>query len=197
MKQPGDNKKRMIRGLRNGIGEIINVPPRKKRAAGQTLRLTFVLTGTVPSKKNMQVPAINKKQIAKIIRSYDKITDNLVNEVLSVKSKILNSQTFQDWEEWAGAEIHLQSLQWVKKYKKYNFTYPIKKASISIYHYWADNNIRDNSNKMESINDLLVKQNIICDDTWATLSPVLADADCYKGEIRDHVTEITVTAYSW
>lgn len=186
----------MIRGSHTSAG-LVNLPPRKKKVFKKALRITFLLVGTVPSKKNRQLADAKKGKIYAVIRKYNRPCAALFKELKEVKPFIRNSVKYLEWEEKAIQEVKKQSPKWEETYAAHGFHFPIKKASISIYHYWADIARRDNSNKMETINDLLKKAGIITDDTWANLSPIKSDADCYKGEIRKHITEITLTAYSW
>lgn len=184
----------------------VPVPPRKKkpgRERGQKFfTLDFILTGPVPSKKNRQIATINRLQLRKIIKDLGarKIS---VQEALQrsneVKPYIRHSKGFYAWEERAKETILRQAEVWISRLRKkgHELYYPIPDASITIYHYWKDQKIRDNSGKAETLHDLFVAAGILTDDAWQNLTPTHADADCYEEEVTHHITEILITAYNW
>jgi hypothetical protein len=181
----------------------IHLPPRKKKNRPKSITLRFVITGTIPSKKNRQIPAINWKRLLKQIlhliysKKYNVVADDLKAIFKDNKPYIRQSEKFREWHEKAKLIIVEQAAKLHGSYSKFNLEYPISEASIKIYHYWKDNVVRDNSNKSETIHDLFKDTNIITDDCWQALSPIAADAGLYAGEITDHITVIDLTAYKW
>jgi hypothetical protein len=184
----------------------VHIPPRKKRSAGKTITLKFVLTGTVPSKKNMQVPTINRKAINRKIDVFYQANVNIQAKnfvkwakglIKDVKPFIRNPEKFRIWEESTKELIVERAKYWKQRYEHEGLIFPITRCSISIYHYWSDNYTRDNSNKAETIHDILVATGIIADDTYQCLFKTESEAECYKGEILDHITEIYITAHRW
>lgn len=182
----------------------VPIPPKKKklhRKDAQTI--DFVITGVIPSKKNRQIATINRKKLLKVIKDWlgagSPGIGSLFAAIKEVKPYIRHSKKFQAWEEEKKALIVSQACTWSDRLraKGYEFSYPISEASITIDHYWKDDRIRDNSNKSETIHDILVSAGVLAGDNWQCLTPTHADADLYEGEITDHITVIRVTAYNW
>ncbi len=175
----------------------VQFPPRKKLDAKKWLHFRFAITGTIPSKKNRQIASINWNKINGILNKHKLITHGVIKKVNAVKPYIRRSGAYEKWEIEFRENIVKQAAEWSKAYEKHGVVFPLKKATISIYHYWADNKIRDNSNKMESINDALVACGIITSDAARNLPRITAEAGVYSGEILDHITLITISAFDW
>ncbi len=193
-------KKRAItHTLATGDGKRYFVPPRKDQKFKENLVLRFVIPGTIPSKKNCQVPEGNKKRIESILRSQlnRPVTEELIKQVLDVKPYIRSSQRYQKWEDKCREDLVKQAARWKVSYESKGLLFPITKATISIYHYWADPKSRDNSNKAESIHDTLVACGILSNDDHKCLYKTAAEAGLYKGEINHHLTVFTITAHEW
>lgn len=189
-------KKRIIQSILDGQGNKIYLPPRKKRQYSYCLPLRFVITGTIPSKKNRQIATINHNKIKSVVSKYFKTSsDELYKELKEIKPYIRPAKNYLEWEEAVKQDIVLQAARWATRYKKHNLIFPISKASISIYHYWKDDRERDNSNKAESLHDMFVSAGIITSDAWQNLNPTQAEADLYTQGLSDHITTITITAY--
>lgn len=175
----------------------VPIPPRKKFKPDRCLTLRFVLTGTIPSKKNNYVPDRNTKKLKKLLKPGAILTPDLIKAILDVKPYIRRADRFKNWEEMAGPVITEQAAKWKESYSAHGLQYPITKCSISYYHYWAENKARDNSNKKESIDDLLVSRGIIASDAHQCMRKGDEEADVYHGEITNHITVITLVAYDW
>lgn len=182
----------------------VYIPPKKKKLHRRTAQtIDFVITGTIPSKKNRQIAAINWKKIYSILvdlfQAKKLSVVRVFKAIKEVKPYIRQSKEFQEWEEAAKQRLIEQAATWANRLrsKGYELTFPISEASIVIDHYWKENRIRDNSNKVETLHDMLVSAGILAGDNWQCLTPTHADADCYEGEITDHITVIKVTAYNW
>jgi CRISPR/Cas system CSM-associated protein Csm2 small subunit len=172
----------------------------------RNLTLEFVLTGWVPSKKNLQIPYFNKVWVFRQFKIWLQTNPELrhgalrrffVDLVNSIRPHIQNSKKFRDWEEAAKATCITQAAYWHDVFKAHGLAFPITRCSITIYHYWKDRIARDNSNKAESIHDMLVAAGIILDDQYGCLVRTSSEAGCYKDEITDHITLVNVTAYDW
>jgi hypothetical protein len=184
----------------------VTIPPRKKKRGREpgckVVTMDFVITGAIPSKKNRILPAFDFLKVLKIITDLGshKITvAQAIDRLKTCKPYLRHSKKFREWEEQAKQLLITQAGIWAGRLraKGYDVQFPISDASISIYHYWKDNAERDNSNKAETIHDLLISAGIITKDSWQCLTPTLADAECYQGEILDHITEINLTAFNW
>lgn len=181
----------------------IYLPPRKKKVRNKSITIRFVLTGTIPSKKNRQIATMNWIGIVRAIKAIVMKKSKMAAffDIIAVFKKnkpfIRPADEFKVWNEKAKAVIIEQAQTNKQYFKKFDLSYPIQESSISIYHYWKTNAIRDNSNKAETIHDLLVECGIIAGDNWQCLSPNKADADLYRGDLLDHITVIDLTAYKW
>lgn len=183
----------------------VPIPPRKKKAHrlyAQTI--DFVITGAIPSKKNRQIATINWNKMYKLLKNLftqgEPVTLKRIYEAMrQCKPHIRHSKKFQEWEAEKKTLVSQQAGSWATRLraKGYDVIFPIDDASITITHYWKDNAIRDNSNKAETIHDLLVYAGILKGDNWQCLTPCQMDADCYDGEITDHITVIQITGYNW
>lgn len=183
----------------------IVIPPKqpKGRTTGNSITLDFVITGTIPSKKNRQIATMNYNKIIAQFKQnavQGALPIGLAAQILKEnKPYIRHSKNFQAWEEKTKEKILAQAATWNARLssKGYEAIFPIPDASIKIYHYWKDWKKRDNSNKAETLHDLFVSAGILHDDSWQSLSPNEADAGCYAEEITNHITLITITAYGW
>ena len=106
--------------------------------------LSLELTGLIPSKKN--------------------------GKVWSGRSKrLFSSSRYQQWHKHAENEILHQkySLAHDGKWK-----FPVMKCdSVTVTLYYGDMRRCDNSNKVESVHDLLVDTGILADDCWQVTGP--------------------------
>lgn len=183
----------------------VHIPPRKKQS-GRNITLEFVLTGTVPSKKNLQVPTFNRQRAVRKVHSllYAVGSDTLEDRkeairqaVDDIRCYIHNSGRYTKWVSVQKPVIAQQVQALNRRYKAHGLAYPITRCSISIVFYWADDRARDNSNKAETIQDLLVSCGIIADDNYRCLFKTVTEAENYKGEINEHIAQIFITAYDW
>ena len=103
--------------------------------------LSLELAGLIPSKKN--------------------------GKVWSGRSKrLFSSSRYQQWHKHAMNEV---LAQW---HTLSAFTLPLMKCqSITVTLYYGDMRRCDNSNKVESVHDLLVDSGILADDSWQVTGP--------------------------
>lgn len=192
--------KRMItQTMATGDGKRYHIPKRKVRRFEYNLPMRFLIVGTIPSKKNCQLADANKSRINSILQRFKgrELTQEIIDEVLSVRPFIRNSERYKKWEERWRADLVLQAAEWKVTYEKHGLTFPLTKATISIYHFWKDNQERDNSNKAESIHDTLVACGILSSDAHQCLYRFETAADVYKDDILRHLTTFTITAHEW
>lgn len=191
---------------RTRFGVVIPLWRPNKR--GKCLTLEFVLTGLIPSKKNRQRASFNYSwaiaQVKGFFREHKSETVStkevvkfLVNLIKNIKPFIYKPQEIVDWETAAKTKLVEQAAIWKKSFSRHDLSYPISSCSILIHHYWKDEYQRDNSNREQTIHDILVDAGIIVDDNSKCLFRNTSEADCFKDEIVDHVTTIKITAYSW
>lgn len=168
------------------------LPPKKKRKASKYITLQFVLTGTIPSKKNMIWADSNIKLLLAQVKNYSgpKIIETIEK---NIKVYIRNSKKYTDFVEQKKDIILEQARVESSRYSKHEIIYPLSNVSVKVYHYWADNVERDNSNKYDTIIDLFVSCGILSNDCWQVVQKNESEADNYKGEITDHITLIDIT----
>lgn len=96
------------------------------------------LDGRIPSKKNSKFIVTNKR---------------------TGYSMPLSKKEYTDWERWAVMELRIQANKWPGKNK-------FSCCDIVMGITFPDNRKTDLSNKIEGVNDALVKAGIIEDDCW-------------------------------
>lgn len=180
----------------------VPLPPRKQYSHSKCVTIRFVITGTIPSKKNRMLATMNWNKIFKalvtLFVSGGGLTVKKVMAILSDnKPFVRQSEKYKEWEKVVKPILAQQAAKNLLAYRSHGLEYPIRKASISVYHYWKDNLTRDNSNKCEGIHDMLVSLNIIRDDTWQCLFRTKSEANIYPGQLLDHITVVELTAYEW
>lgn len=190
---------------RHGITRIAGVwvhPPKKKtsRIGKRNFTMRFVFTGIIPSKKNNQVPkckTVAADKVAKQLLLQGPITNMEQCRMIynAVTATIVPNNRHQKWERKMTAVLWEQRKAWAPHLDKRGIMLPIRDASMSIQFQWKDPKDRDNSNKQQSIEDILIATGIIASDSYKVLSPITTDANCYRGEIREHTTIVHLTAY--
>lgn len=197
----------MAKGTRHRTRFGYIIPPWRddvEKEANKHITIEFIIAGRVWSKKNSQHPTINRSAAIAKIKNYFRTMKSIspkeffkfcVKLVVELKPYIRNPTEFTDWETKIKEEIVAQAAHWKQSYPQ--LSYPITHCSINISHYWADEYDRDNSNKAETIHDILVSTGIIADDGYKCLYKNSARAACYKDEMVTSITSIYLTAYKW
>lgn len=186
----------------------VYIPPWPKEKPAKCVTLEFVLTGLIPSKKNRQRATFNYQWVITQVYDFFKTKNNnditvgvvrkfIISLVRSIKPWIYKPQHLVDWENSAIEQLHFQSAFWRSAFAAHGLSYPITRCSVSIRHYWKDEYKRDNSNKEQTIHDILVQGGIIADDNFKCLFKNVSEAKMFLGEINEHITLIHVTAYEW
>ena len=102
--------------------------------------IIFVLVGNIPPKKNSK-------------RIFHNRTTN--------KPFIVSSENYLKWERTAQMQLKTQMVGNI---------FPLKGIeSICVTIYYGDLRLKDNTNTVESVHDLLVKCGVIIDDNWRCL----------------------------
>lgn len=170
------------------------LPPKKKLIVDRYVTVRFVITGTIPSKKNMIWAATNLFKLLRKLYAFDVVKDCVDWLRSNLKAFIRNSEKYKQWVDTQTPIILEQAAAEASRYAvKHGLTFPLDNVTISVYHYWADNVARDNSNKYDSIIDLLVACQILMDDRWQVVHENRSASECYYGDIRDHITTIDIT----
>lgn len=175
------------------------LPPRKKSSFQHSVTLRFVITGAIPSKKNMIWADTNLFKIWNTLLGFTVVRECVEWLKSNLKAYIRNSQKYVEWrdgtaeKEGMASKIITQAAAEIKKYRRYNLIYPLPRVHVKIYHYWKDNVARDNSNKYDTIIDLFSSCGLITDDCWQVVRKNESESECYHGQIVDHITEIYLT----
>lgn len=169
-----------------------NMPPRKKKKYKGYLPMHFLLKGTVPSKKNEWVPATNFRAVRNRADKSKPATEVLSWISERIKCYIRPNNKFKAWEKETIQVLVEQAAHYSKKYEKYGILFPITDCSLSMYCYWASNTAKDNINKLESVQDILVDSGILSSDCWQNLNPVKVESELYSGEITENIFVITI-----
>lgn len=172
------------------------LPPKKKFTGLQYRTLRFVLVGTIPSKKNMLWADSNFNLLLRKAYSFKIVVDAIGWLKDHLKIYMRNSKKYTDWLEDNKQVIHIQANKEISKYETAGLSwrsYPLPLVSIKVYHYWKDDIARDNSNKYDTIIDLFVSCGLIADDCWQVVRKNESEAECYHGQINDHITTIDLT----
>ena len=169
------------------------LPPRKKSTFARSVTLRFVITGAIPSKKNMIWADTNLFKLLNKLLSFTVVMDCVEWLKANLKAYIRNSQKYVKWVEETGPAITAQAAVEILKYSKHGLTYPLPRVHVKVYHYWKDNVARDNSNKYDTIIDLFSSAGLITDDCWQVVRKNESESECYHGEILDHITEVYLT----
>jgi hypothetical protein len=102
--------------------------------------ITFQLTGRIPSKKNNKSIRFNRK---------------------TRKPFITSSDDYKKWHGYASLQINTQKTD-IK-----NIKFPIQKCEyIEVTLFYGTKHRSDNTNKTESVHDLLVDMGVLQDDNW-------------------------------
>lgn len=182
-----------IRGGRITSMHGILLPPKKRLVASKYITIRFVLTGTIPSKKNMIWADSNLHLILRKLYAFKVVKECIDWLRINLKAYIRNSQKYKAWVEEARLVINKQALVEFKRYREHGIQYPLNNVTVKVYHYWADDIERDLTNKLDSINDLLVDCGIIVNDNWQVLRKIESEGQNYKGEILQPITTIDIT----
>jgi hypothetical protein len=171
------------------------LPPKKKQTYSRYLTFRFKILGTVPSKKNRLWADSNLKFVAAKARvsckTVSECVDYFENEM---KVYIRNGVKYKEWHDETFPVVREQFAYWLEKYSKFGIVdKPLDDVSISVYHYWNNNEERDLSGKLETLQDLFVNAEITTNDAWQQLKPLHSDAENYKDEILDHITTVDIT----
>lgn len=171
----------------------ILLPPKHKQPIDRYITIRLVITGIIPSKKNLIYASSNLPLLLGSLYKFGVVKECVDWLRGSLKPFVKNSARYEEWVQKTRPVVLRQAKAEEKKYAKWGIELPLDNVSIRVYHYWKDNFRRDNSNKYDTIVDLLVNCCILKDDTWQVVGKNESEAECYAGEILDHITTIDIT----
>jgi hypothetical protein len=169
------------------------LPPKRKQVVRKHLTISFIVKGTIPSKKNMLFAASNLFFILKGMVNCKSVSECIDYVKNNLKVFMQNSKKYTEWVDEQRPLLGEQSKYWKEKFKSQGLDYPLTNVSVKVYHYFSDNIERDLTNKLDSINDLLVALGIIVNDDWKHINKICSEAEGYNGQIVEPITRIDVT----
>lgn len=111
--------------------------------------------------------------VLKIVLDCDVVPSkkNSKNLIWSKKHKRSFIISSNDYTAWEATQTKIVAVWAYNVAKKHGIQFPLTKASCKIIFYWSNDRRLDNTNKAESIHDMLVKSKVITDDRWQVLNP--------------------------
>lgn len=186
-------KKAFTRGGRITSVHGIQLPPKRHRVVSRYITIRLAMTGSIPSKKNLLYASSNLPLLEGSLLRFTGVRECVEWLKKHLRPFIKNSTRYEEWVEKTKPAVLRQAAAEKARYEKFGIIYPLENVSIRVYHYWKDNVRRDNSNKYDTIVDLLVGCGILKDDTWQVVGKNESEAECYAGEILDHITTVDIT----
>ena len=185
------------RGYVTYFGQKVPRFKEEKLGAG-SVTIRFVLTGKTPSKKNNQmsvaVRKIARAWASKQQKSGKSPTWRDVNKAISLcQSKVRPNKEYQEWVVHMKPVIQKQAAWWVEQLKSRGLVFPLQKASVSFRLYFKDRYVSDTTNKVQSLQDLMVSAGIIANDDYKTLNPILSASACYYQELTTDIAFISLS----
>lgn len=171
---------------------------RNKKVGSGAFTIWFVISGRVPSKKNSQQAVTRRKEaytfLHQLFKEKKTITKSeAIAAVRKVSAKMRGNDLYKTFFEEQTPVIEKQRQFWLERYGPKGLIFPISQASMNIRFYFAQKHRQDSVNKQQSIQDLLKDCNIIFDDDYTCINPIMADGDCFQGEISDTITFVSLT----
>ena len=182
----------------------VPIPPFKepKLEKGSTT-IRFVITGSIPSKKNNSQSIVIRKEARNFIKDWGKNKQGVVtikeamfiaNEAVSLThSKIMPNLKYNEWIEQQRPIIEKQREFWMNRLQEKGLYFPLSKANMSIRFYFSKNYFIDSISKQESVQDLLTDLKIITDDNYTVLNPISVASANYKEEIIYNICFVSLT----
>lgn len=174
----------------------VPLPPWKDRKLGAgSITIRFVIKGTVPSKKNNQQAVCIRKEANKFIHNIKgPITkEHALQAIKLVRGKMRGNDKYKQFLKEQRPIIEEQRKFWIDRLQAKGLTFPLSAATMSIRFYFAQRYRQDSINKQQSIQDLLKDCHIIHDDDYTCINPIVADADCFHGEITQNLTFVSLS----
>ncbi len=171
------------------------LPPKKKERALKHLTISFIILGTIPSKKNLAWAASNWHFVKNKLYGLKTPTEcvDFLSGQHGLKVFIQNSKKYTDWVGEQTPVIKDQANVWADKFMKYGLKFPLDNVSMKVYHYWKDDIERDLTNKYDTIADLMVSCGIIENDSWQVLKRIHSEGENYKNQIVQAITRVDIT----
>lgn len=186
-------------GLRFQTYFGVPIPPFKEEKLGAgTTTIRFVLTGTVPSKKNNEQAVTiraDARKWAKRLEKQGKAPNwKDVHAAISMcKSKMRPNMAYLKYLEEVRPVLHAQSGWWMGRLASKGLTFPLKKATLTLRLYFKGRYMTDTVNKQQTIQDILKECKIIANDDYKTLNPINSASACYYEELIHDIAFISLS----
>lgn len=178
----------------------IPLPPWKEQKIGAgSVTIRFVIKGIIPSKKNNQQAVTIRKDARSYIKGMAKSTGKISekeaqNAISKTYSKMRSNKAYNEFVLAQKPVIQEQMAEWSRRLMdKYGPIFPIKKAAMSIRLYFSKKYITDTVNKQQTIQDLLIESQVVCNDDYNTLNPIISESQCYADEILESIAFISLS----
>jgi hypothetical protein len=178
----------------------VAIPPFKEKKLGAgTTTIRFVITGSICSKKNNTQAVVRRKEARAYITSKAKENGGIITPkdaqiaIGMTNAKIMPNLAYNAWVEEQRPIIEKQREFWMNRLQKKGLFFPLKKASMSIRFYFANDYFIDSISKQESVQDLLTDLKIIQDDNYKVLNPIYTASAQYKDELIQNICFISLT----
>jgi hypothetical protein len=189
----------MSRGLRFQTYFGVPIPPFKEEKLGAgTTTIRFVLTRTVPSKKNNEQAVTIRADARKWAKQHEKAgkqpTWKDVHTAISMcKSKMRPNMAYLKYLEEVRPVLNAQSGWWMERLASKGLTFPLQKATLTLRLYFKGRYITDTVNKQQTIQDILKECNIIANDDYKSLNPINSASACYYEELLHDIAFISLS----
>jgi len=178
----------------------VPIPPWKedKLDAG-AITIRFVITGSIPSKKNNTMAVAVRKDARKFLTDVFKAKgvisiQDAHKAVKMVYSKVRPNTKYIQFVEAQKPILIEQMKFWSDRlYESRGLVFPLKKASMKLRFYFKDRYVQDTVNKQQTIQDLLVDANVVSGDDYDVLNPIEGASACYYQEITENIALVSLT----
>jgi hypothetical protein len=177
----------------------VPIPPFKeeKLGAGSTT-IRFVITGTIPSKKNCERSVSVRRDAKKLLFDTQKTEgfvnlDDALKAVYAVYSKITPNFKYLTFVEAQKPVIQAQAAEWSERLGKKGLIFPLPKAAMSLRLYFKDRYVTDTVNKQQTIQDLLIACGVIANDDYKSLNPISSASACYYQELIHDIAFVSLS----
>jgi len=177
----------------------VAVPPWKEKKLGAgCITIRFVITGTVPSKKNNNQSVVVRRDAVeyfnKLFAKSSTINKKEALQALKkVYSKIRPNERYEKFVLDQLPVLQYQSSYWAERLRDKGLIFPLSSATMNLRFFMKNRHISDTINKQQSIQDLLIEAKIIANDDYKTLNPIHSAATCYFEEINENITLINLS----
>jgi hypothetical protein len=177
----------------------VHLPPFKEKKWGAgAASIRFVITGTIPSKKNNQQAVSVRRDAKNYLFEKQKSGQNVTFQdalaaVDMVYSKMRGNEAYQSFVKEQKPKIQKQMQFWSTNLFEKGLVFPLQRASMNLRLYFKDRYITDTVNKQQTIQDLLIECGVIANDDYKTLNPISSASACYYEELVHNIAFISLS----